>query len=188
MLLATMVMIALSACSNSADEDKKEDNSVFLGDKAAPNEMIFIFDYSCPYCSIWMADYLPTVQDEWIDSGKVKFRMISVGFLNEASVRLASLDHNLQKHYPASYFDVAFDILKDSLEEDDQWGTDQYIKIVLDEHELDMDRLNDEVDIDVKTEEIQGKYDIEFVPTVILNGEKVEDPMNLDDVESLLNE
>ncbi|MBI5804161.1 DsbA family protein [Candidatus Pacearchaeota archaeon] len=49
-----------------------EDDDPVLGDKNAPVTIIEFSDYQCPFCRQFWTDTLPTLKEEYIDTGKVK--------------------------------------------------------------------------------------------------------------------
>lgn len=45
----------------------------FKGDENAPVTIVEFSDFQCPYCSRFFEQILPSLQEEYIDTGKVKF-------------------------------------------------------------------------------------------------------------------
>lgn len=157
---------------------------VHLGETDAPNEIIYIFDYLCPWCTVWIDEILPELED-LIDSGELKFRTQAMSLLDTASLELAEVDENLKVHYPESYFDVFTELIQDSTE---MSISEDYLKALATTHDLDYDKLTQETDFDMEslTEAYQEAYDIEYVPTIIVNGERVEDSFEVEDIKALL--
>ncbi len=56
-----------SKVSADADDDP------FLGNPDAPVVIIEFSDYECPFCGRFWSDTLPSLESEYIDTGKVKF-------------------------------------------------------------------------------------------------------------------
>jgi protein-disulfide isomerase len=52
---------------NFADDDE------FKGSEDAPITIVEFSDYECPYCNRFFTDTLPQIQENYIDTGKVKF-------------------------------------------------------------------------------------------------------------------
>lgn len=57
---------------NARVEVSADDDPV-LGDNNAPVTIIEFSDYQCPFCRKFWQDSLPSIQREYIDTGKVKF-------------------------------------------------------------------------------------------------------------------
>lgn len=160
---------------------------VYLGEETSVNEVLFIFDYSCIWCSRWLNEIFPTIE-QFIHEGKVKFRTQSMVFINNASLELSKLDQNIKMRYPDKYFEILLEITADGFEEDlEQLLDANYIEELIANHQLDSDIALAEPILDVSnlTKRYANKFDIESVPTIIVNGRKVKDPFSLEEIESL---
>lgn len=160
----------LASCQNETKEE------VFLGKSDATHEMILVFDYSCPYCHQWIDEVFPVIEENFIDSGQAKFKTQALAFVNEQSKELAKLDQNLKRYEPESYFEIFLSIM-------DQNGQVSLEDLQLNEELLLQEPLKD---VDVVTIDFAEKHDIQYVPSVLVNGEKVEDPFDLKEISSLL--
>ncbi len=49
------------------------DDDAILGDKNAPVTIIEFSDYQCPFCRKFWAETLPSIKEQYIDTGKVRF-------------------------------------------------------------------------------------------------------------------
>src|SRR5699024_881844 len=78
---------------------------VYLWDETVKNELLFVFDYSCIWCSRWIDEVFPHVK-QFVDDGKIKFRTQSMVFLDAASLQLSELDQNLKQKEPDTYLAV----------------------------------------------------------------------------------
>lgn len=158
-------------------------DSPFLGSQAAENSLLFVFDYSCPYCHIWIDEILPQINEN-IQKGEVKFYAQSVVYLNDYSLAMSKFDHNLKQHFPEKYFDVFFRLVQDTRKED--WGSQSYFLDLIHEFQLNSDLLLEEPENDVIsiTRKFTRNYELEVVPTLIINGYKVKDPFNLKEIKS----
>jgi len=170
---------------STTDPIGDKDLLVYLGDEKAKNEILLVFDYSCPYCHQWTQEIYPAV-DEFITNGDVKFRTQSMVFLNETSLKLAELDQNLKRNYPGYYFDVFFTLMSSDMNED--WATDTYLNHLITEYELNRDTLFKEPQFDAinVTRKYTKALEIDAVPAVFVNGNRVENPFSLEEIHSLL--
>ncbi len=57
---------------NRAVEATIDDDAVW-GDENAPVTIIEFSDYQCPFCRVFWEESLPTIEKDYIDTGKVKF-------------------------------------------------------------------------------------------------------------------
>ena len=154
-----------------------EETIVFLGNPEAENEMILLFDYVCPYCYQWMEEVFPFINEKWVESGKVMFRTQCLVLLSETSLQLSKIDQNLKDHYPELYYEVFF--ANDDINEIDSWLED--IK------NLDHRLIENEPRIDTLTltRKYVRTYALESVPTVIVNGEDVDNPFDINMMKQL---
>lgn len=169
--------------SSMADE-----SIVYLGGESAENEILLIFDYSCIWCSRWMDEVFPIVQ-KLVNDHDVKFRTQSMVFLNNASLELSKLDQNIKQHQPDEYYNVFTQIMADGLANDlEQLITGTYIEDILNDFQLDSEHFLAEPSPNVisLTEKYTEDWDIESVPTVIVNGVKIADPFDVKEIERLV--
>jgi len=162
---------------------------VYLGDETVKNELLFVFDYSCIWCSRWIDEVFPHVK-QLVDDGKIKFRTQSMVFLDAASLQLSELDQNLKQEEPDKYFAVFSQMMNDGLKEDlEQLLANHYLDELITNHQLNEQIIEAEPKIDVihLTQNYTDGLTIESVPTVIVNGEKIDDPFDIKEIESLLN-
>lgn len=176
-----------SPSQNNAAKLNKSDNEplLFLGDTNAENEIIFVFDYSCPYCRDWIIEVFPEIEKNWIETSKAKFRTQSMVFLNETSLILSKFDYNIKEHYPDKYFDWFFDVIKNQEHflPLDEHSIFDFVNTPLDENKINQEPRQDVINL---TRIYTRTYDISVVPTVIVNGIKVENPFDINEIEKLL--
>lgn len=167
-----------------------DQKTVYLGEESAKNEIFLAFDYSCPACKNWMGEVLPELEEKYIETGKAKFRMQSMVYLNDASLRLSQFDQNLIRYNKDSYYEIARRIMSDAQSQNEAWGTEQYIKDIISEYDLEQETMlqDNEMDPINVTRKYTRGLGIESVPSVFVNGVKVESPFNVKEIESLIDE
>lgn len=166
-----------------------DESVVYLGKDEVENEIVFIFDYSCIWCSHWMEEIFPAV-NKLIDEEIVKFRTQSMVFLSDASLQLSKLDQNIKEYYPDKYFEIYTKIIADGDDGDyEQVLAHGYIEEVIAEFQLDDNLLLSETTIDAiyLTRKYTNELNIESVPTLIVNGIKIVDPFSIEEIEKLLH-
>lgn len=166
-----------------------DESVVYLGNDEVENEIVFIFDYSCMWCSHWMDEVFPTI-NKLIDEEIVKFRTQSMVFLSDASLQLSKIDQHIKEYYPDKYFEIYTKIIADGDDGDyEQLLAHGYIEEVIADFQLDDNLLLSETSIDVifLTRKYTNELHIESVPTLIVNGIKLADPFSIEEIEKLLN-
>lgn len=189
-VLAILVVFQLSkAPKDEYDSDSETtfhdgETVMFLGGGNAENEILLLFDYACPWCTVWVEEILPSLKKH-IDAGHTKFRTQSLALLNPMSLKLAEVDQNLKVHYGNEYFAFFKDLIHDSSQTE---ITEADLKNLANEHGLDIDVLlgNTDLNMTLLTDEYVEGFDVESVPTVIVNGKKIEDPFNVEAIEAQL--
>lgn len=174
--------------TNVVEGEKK----VYLGDEHAEKEVLLVFDYSCPYCTQWAEEILPTIEEDYIQSNKVKFRMQSMSLLNENSLRLSKFDQNLKEYYPKKYYDITLAIFKDAPKSKDEssndYGSITYIEDLVKKYNLDESKMLNEPSIDVLsiTRQYTKALNVEAVPSVFIDGVFVNNPFDMNEIIQLL--
>lgn len=201
------VVLIGAGCSNAVDDNKVnqnveklevkntsvlggEEKIVYLGDEKAQNEIVLLFDYSCPHCKSWMEETFPVLQEKLIDNGKAKFRTQSMVFLNETSLVLANFDQNVKEHYPELYFDVAVEVMHEAHNQSvENWGTEKYVEDKVEKFNLEKEKII--VDPSTDALSITRKYtkelEIESVPTIYVNGIKMKDAYDIEAITKAAN-
>jgi protein-disulfide isomerase len=165
-----------------------EETSIYQGKEDAPNEILFVFDYACPYCKSWEVTVFPQISG-WIEEGTVKYRTQSMVFLSDISSKLADFDQNLKRNYPDLYPEINAKIMIDGHNEVDDWATNSYLEKLIKDYELNKNKMlaTPKVDSISITRQYTKKFGIDAVPTVFVNGEKVKDPFDTNEIKSLMN-
>ncbi len=189
--ITLIAVLQASKSSSISMEPVEGQDLVYKGNGDADNELLFLFDYACSWCSIWIDDVYPTIQTDYIDTGKLKFRSQAMVYVNEASLRLANLDQNIKKHAPETYDQIFHQIIGDTKlieSEGLNWGTDEYINDLIETYQLDQDLMTAVPELD--SIQVSRTYtralEIEFVPSLYINGIKLEDPFDLAEIERLI--
>lgn len=190
------LIFLLSACTTSEAGDATEtftyveyalplDEKVKLGDGA--DEIVFVFDYSCPWCKKWMESVLPEIEARWIETGKVSFKGQALALLNERSQRLASVDANAERLMPDRYYALQRQIGMDSGTDD--FGTEAYVHRLAALFDVDAELLlAPQIDESIQNARLYTRdLGVEYVPTVYVNGIKLLDAFSLDEMERVLN-
>ena len=101
---------------------------------------------------------------------------------------MAHVDYSLEKEFPDKYYDFQLQFAKDA--EAENWGTEEYIQTTLTEYGLQVDvedlKTTDYPDPITVTRNYTKNYGVEFVPTLYINGIKLYNAFNLEEIDSVL--
>lgn len=194
-LILLVLLVILTGCANKAEATQEKldtkalgdiTENVIMGDKDADNEMLLVFDYECRFCDDWVEQVLPVIKSDYIDNGFVKFRSQSMSLLSQRSLALSDFDQNVKRYNPTQYYSIMGKIMSDKTQVDD-WGTDDYISRLITDFNLDFTL---ETDVEVDSLQFTRLYTrslkVESVPTLIVNGIKVDNAFNLTEIIKLL--
>lgn len=189
-VLSIILISILQAHKETSVNTKPFDDQklVYLGDEDADNELLFLFDYSCPWCTRWIDEIFPEIESNFIDTGELKFRTQAMVFLNEASLQLADFDQNV-KQYAEEHYHQIFTQLIFSQEQLENLETEAFVNDLIEEYQLDETTMLSEPAIDsIQLSRVYTRQlEVETVPTIYINGIKVEDPFDLEMIKRLIN-
>lgn len=186
-----LIIVLESSKSDTRNMAPVEDQElIYFGDEEADNEILFLFDYACHWCSLWANDIYPVIEADYINTGEAKFRTQVMTYVNEASQRLAKFDQNVKNHAAEEYEQIFHHIIADTNAEEVvvNWGTDEYITDLIDTYQLDSELMTKEAELDPT--QLSNTYNqalqVDVVPTLYINGIKVEDTFDLEEIDGLL--
>ena len=86
----TICLVGLIFLSNNAKKEAIDyAGQPFLGEKSAPVKIVEFGDYKCPYCKNFNDSLLPSIEKDFIDTGKASLYFINYSFINVDSTRSA---------------------------------------------------------------------------------------------------
>lgn len=190
------LIVTLAACSQSEAIDSTKIHTyktyeLPLEDKVAlgkgEHEIVFVFDYSCPWCKKWMEEVLPKIEERWLETGEATFKGQPLVLLNEQSQLLANVDYNAERLIPDRYYEVQRAIGLDS--GSDGFGTEAYARELASEFGLDADELlENHVDIGIQNSRLFTRdFGVAYVPTVYVDGIQLVDAFSLEEMEQVMN-
>lgn len=195
-LILAGLMLILAACSQSEAVDSTNIHTYTtyelpLEDKVAlgegEHEIVFVFDYSCPWCKKWMEEVLPEIEERWLETGEATFKGQPLVLLNEQSQLLANVDYNVERLIPDRYYEVQRAIGLDS--GTDGFGTEAYARELASEFDLDTDELlENHVDVGIQNSRLFTRdFGVAYVPTVYVNGVRLVDAFSLDEMAQVMD-
>jgi protein-disulfide isomerase len=198
------MLLLLAGCQKDSNEStEKEDpklqdyvytkydldveGKVKLGEESAENTFVLAFDYSCPWCHKWMTEVLPVIKEKYIETGQAHYIGQPLVLLNETSLLLSHVDYYAEQHAPDKLYEIQLKMVQESGEEN--WGTEDYVRNLLSDYNISesMEELekNNPDPISI-TRNYTKNFGVQFVPTLYVNGIKVYDAFNLDEIEKVL--
>ena len=205
-LLGLAIVLFLTGCqSNSSSSAKTNDNSkvedyvytkynlevenkVKLGNENAENTIVLAFDYSCPWCHKWMDEVLPVIQEKYLDTGKANYIGQPLVLLNQSSLLLSHMDYYMEKNQPEKLYEIQIRMVKEAKNEN--WGTEEYVQALLREYGInigieELEQHNpDPISL---TRNYTKNFGVEAVPTLYINGMKLYNAFDLEEIEKVLN-
>lgn len=151
----------------SADEDlgieqRDPDDPMAIGDVDAPVVMVQWTDLRCPYCAVFSRDTLPTIVEEYVDTGKVRIEVRDAAFFGEESVTAAVAARAAGKQgLYAEYLDAVYEAAPESghppLPEEELIDFAEQVKVPdLDQFRADLDDPELAAAVDESTQHAQG--------------------------------
>ncbi|MEH7414894.1 thioredoxin domain-containing protein [Neobacillus drentensis] len=96
--LITVCLVGLIFLSNSAKKEAIDYvGQPFLGEKSAPVKIVEFGDYKCPYCKNFNDSLLPSIEKDFIDTGKASLYFMNYSFINVDSTRSAKFAETVFK-------------------------------------------------------------------------------------------
>jgi len=182
LMILPLMLMSFSAYALEATELKaKLPDDVVLGKAKAKVTIIEYASLSCPHCAAFHNDVLPTLQKEYIDTGKVRLIYRDLP-LNAPALMAAKVSRCVaklggeRKYYP---------LLKELFAKQNEWSTSKDHKEKLlaigkqqgvEEKALNncVDDKESETKIIASRKEANDKLAISSTPSFMINGEKVE--------------
>ena len=207
LLLGLAILLFVTGCQSNSkeestqtkDDTKYEDyvytkydldvnDKVKLGNADAKNSIVLAFDYSCPWCHKWMGEVLPVIQEKYLDTGKANYVGQPLVLLTQSSLLLSHVDYYMEKNKPDQLYDIQLRMVKESPNKN--WGTEEYVQNLLKEYGVNISieelEKNNPDPISL-TRNYTKNLGVQAVPTLYINGIKVYDAFNLEEIEKILN-
>ncbi|WP_249317088.1 DsbA family protein [Bacillus sp. FJAT-50079] len=167
------------------------ENQPTIGDEAAPVSVIEFGDYKCPSCKAWGEKIYPQLEKEYIKTGKITFSYMNVLFHGEESILASLASESVYKHHPEAFWpfhNALFAAQPTSQNHDEQWVTVESLLDIAQQSVPNIDIAQFKADItegetaaEVAIDmELVKELDVQFTPTIVINGVMLEDPFDYD--------
>ncbi|MCI2774851.1 thioredoxin domain-containing protein [Staphylococcus petrasii] len=180
-----LLLLVIGACSNNKKEQTppKTKNGKIL--------IVEYGDYKCPYCKKVEEKVMPTIKKQYIDTNKVEYQFVNAGFLAKDSLIGSRAGNAVEKIAPKEYLTFQHNIYTQQQDEDKKWLTEDFLDKEIDKLDISQnDKESIKEEYKTKNSDAWKKADeqkkqtkedhIKSVPTVFINGKKVDDPYKLE--------
>lgn len=156
---------------------KKGDNS--------KNTIVEFVDFKCPYCKHFHKTMYPSLKKRYIDTNKAEYRVVNASILGKDSIRASRASHALYMYYPQKYWDFYDRLFKHQPNNENEWISYSLIDRELDKLNIPKNKLQ-KIKKDYKTKnsnswklakkdkKLYDKYNVEYVPSIYVNGRFIE--------------
>ena len=158
-------------------------NQPFMGDADANVTVVEFGDYQCPYCKQFDQNTIPQLEENYIDTGQVKFHYANYAFLGQGSTDAAVASECVYEQTGSSeqFWDFHHGVFDRQGSENSGWvTTDLMMEIARDTTEgLDYDGLRQCIDNQETLDQVQSERrmgssnGVSGTPSVYVNGESV---------------
>lgn len=168
-----------------------------LGNEDATVSIVEFGDYKCPSCKAWGETVFPQLEEEYIQTGKVKFSYINVLFHGKESTLAALASESVYKQNPESFWafhNAAFAAQPAVQNHDDQWVTPEKLVELAKANvpNIDTEQFREAINNENTMEEVKKdsdlvkEFEVAFTPTIMVNGVMLEDPFDYEAIVSLI--
>ncbi|MEW4226383.1 DsbA family protein [Rossellomorea marisflavi] len=195
-LISLLVILSDTKSEPTATTTKKlvdVEGQPVLGEADAPVTIVEFGDFKCPACKVWGEEVFPQLVKDYVDTGKVKFSYVNVLIHGEESQMAGLAAESVLKNSPEQYWEFHKALFESQPDEETEWITLEKIKEITDsipgivatkvEREINEEKGNDELERDANLVE---KHNINRTPTIVINGIKINDPLNYDVIAKII--
>lgn len=162
-----------------------------IGNKDSLISIVEFGDFKCPGCKSWHDIIFEKINDEYIETGKVKFSFISVLFHGNESIIASLAAKHIHEHHPEKYWEFHKTIFNN---QEKEFTIEEVLNMAGKLEEVDKEALKETL-IDQKMEmqlqkdiELVNKFEIKQTPTIFINNKKVADPFDYKSISKIIDE
>lgn len=173
------------------------DGQPMMGEDSAPVTLIEFGDYKCPACKYFDENIQPELVKKYVDKGDLKMYFINTPFHGEESLIGANAAEYIWKNEPKKYWDFHNALFKAQPNTQDstttKWLTNDVVKKAAQTAKVSDvdgtvkagDKLSQKTAVE-KDINLYQKYMVQQTPTIIINGKKLDDPLDKEAVEKAI--
>lgn len=188
-LLIVGILVSQSAFAQYSDSNSSDTTTIdysiqpSLGSDDAPVKVVFFEDFTCPHCASFEANVFPKLKDEFLDSGDVEFFLINMQFLGPDSVMAGIAGECAYDQDEVLFWDYKTKLLE--AQNQIVYDAPSLAALAEDIDGLSVPRLNicirgsNHAETVANDLEIGRAIGVRATPTILVNGEKVNNNYNL---------
>lgn len=168
-----------------------------LGESDAPVTVVEFGDFKCPSCKAWGEMIYPQLVEDYVNTGEVEFAYINVFFHGEESILGSLAAESVYQQSSELYWDFHKALFAEQPVEDHDaaWITSEKILEVasafpsIDQTQLqeDMEQVAYQEELK-KDETLVEEAGVSQTPTIVINGQMLEDPFDYDAITALIEQ
>ncbi len=215
--LITIAVIALMVIFNQKDDQSDNTASTtngetstdyskidvkgqpMLGEEDAPVTLIEFGDYKCPACKFFDMEIQPKLVEKYVDNGDLKMYFINTPFHGNESLIGSHAAEAVLKSEPTKYWDFHNALFEAQPNTDtsstDNWLTVDVVKKAAKQADIkDVDQVVTAAEDKTESAAVEKDinlyqtYQVNETPTIIINGKKVSDQLNIKSLEQAIED
>lgn len=167
-----------------------------IGDPNAPVKIMEFADFKCPVCKEFEETVYPQLKKDYIDTGKVQMYFNNYQFIGEDSITAGMAGESVYKQNPDAFWKFYEVVLKNQKDEATTWATPEFLLQLIKKEIPEVDAEKVKADLEKKTylQEVMADNSkaenllIDSVPTIIINGKKVENSLDYQLVKQMIEQ
>ncbi|MGA8941182.1 MAG: DsbA family protein [Thermoactinomyces sp.] len=167
-----------------------------IGSPDAPVKIMEFADFKCPVCKEFEETVYPQLKRDYIDTGKVQMYFTNYQFIAEDSVTAGMAGESVYKQNPDAFWKFYESVLRNQKDEATVWATPEFLLQLIkkDIPEVDAEKVKQDLEKKTYLQEVMADYKkaeslmISSVPTIIINGKKVENPLDYQAIKQLIEQ
>ncbi|MDT0715535.1 DsbA family protein [Staphylococcus chromogenes] len=168
-----------------------------IGKEHAKDKIVIFADFKCPFCKKLDTQVLPHLKNKYVDSGKANIKVLLPTILGKDSKIAAKAGYAIYMYYPEKYYEYFQKIFSIQPNNEGEWINERLIDNELEKLNIPKEKL-EKIKVEYKKKnsitekeveednELYRKFNNQYVPSVYVNGEFVDDPYNIKSFEDKL--
>ncbi len=202
-LLAVGILAAIVVLTNQQTASTVETGAVdiagqpMLGESDAPVTVVEFGDFKCPSCKAWGEMVYPQLVADYVETGDVKFSYINVLFHGNESVVGSLAAEAVYEQSPESYwnFHKALFAAQPTENHDAAWLTpEKTLEVAAEFPAIDQVQMKEDMEKQETMDKVEAdealveEHEVAMTPTIVVNGQKLEDPFDYDAIKALIDQ
>ncbi len=151
------------------------------GSKDAKVTVVAFEDFKCPVCKQYDTSVVPTIEQKYVQTGKIQYYFINFPFIGPDSTTAANAGECVAEQSPTAFYDYAHILYRAQKEETTEWATPAYLKELAQTLQgVDLTKFASCVDSNAHIDQVNAdkalgnKAGVQGTPSVYVNGKLVD--------------